>query len=132
MVPIPPTMSGSVSESQSGSAGPLPAVANGHVVDDVLTVAEAATFLKVAADRLLAEAVSGWIPAKLVAGEWRFNRRALLRWLSTPPAVQPPSLAHFAPKTVETPEEQEAFLSSLRAFRDEVDRATDSGRYAPE
>lgn len=132
MFPVPPTLSGSVTESQSGTEASLPAIANGYSADDVLTVAEAATFLKVAADRLLAEAISGWVPAKLVAGEWRFNRRALLRWLSTPPATKPQSRSDFVPAITETPEEEAAFLASLHAFRDEVDRATGSGRYAPE
>jgi hypothetical protein len=38
-----------------------------------------------------------------------------------PPPSTPPE---------ETPEEQEAFLASIRAYRDEIDRATGSGKYA--
>jgi hypothetical protein len=48
---------------------------------EILTLAEAAAFLRVSEDGLKADAVGGKVPGRLVAGEWRFNRAALLCWL---------------------------------------------------
>lgn len=49
---------------------------------EILTLAEAAAFLRVSEDGLKADAASGRVPGRLVAGEWRFSRVALLGWLS--------------------------------------------------
>ena len=54
----------------------------------MLTLAEAAAWLRVPDAGLQADAAAGRIPARLVAGEWRFNRPALVAWLSTP---EPPT-----------------------------------------
>jgi hypothetical protein len=48
---------------------------------EILTLAEAAQFLRVSEDGLKADAVGGRVPGRLVAGEWRFSRAALLVWL---------------------------------------------------
>jgi hypothetical protein len=48
---------------------------------EILTLAEAAQFLRVSEDGLKADAVGGKVPGRVVAGEWRFNRAALLCWL---------------------------------------------------
>ncbi len=58
--------------------------ANGTVPAENMTLAEAAVWLRVSEDGLKADAVAGRIPARLVAGEWRFNKPALVAWLSQP------------------------------------------------
>jgi excisionase family DNA binding protein len=65
----------SVSASQSGSEPPR---------EDVLTLAEAAAYLRVegaAVEQLLADQA---IPTRKIGGEWRFLRRALEDWLRFP------------------------------------------------
>jgi len=47
----------------------------------VLTLAEAAAFLRVPEDALLALADTDAIPAQKIGGEWRFLKRALADWL---------------------------------------------------
>ena len=54
---------------------------------EVLTLAEAAEFLRVAETGLLADVVAGRIPARQVAGEWRFGRAPLMVWLGEIPAA---------------------------------------------
>ena len=48
---------------------------------EVMTLAEAAVLLRVTEDQLRMEAQAGGMPAKRVAGEWRFGRSAILMWL---------------------------------------------------
>lgn len=48
---------------------------------EVLTLAEAAQFLRVAEEGLKTDVADGKVPGRLVAGEWRFNRAGLLCWL---------------------------------------------------
>jgi excisionase family DNA binding protein len=62
----------SVSESQSGTAPCL---------GDVLTLAEAAKYLRVAEEKLADLATDGGVPARRIGGEWRFLRKALDDWL---------------------------------------------------
>jgi hypothetical protein len=49
---------------------------------DVLTLAEAAAFLRVPEAGLRQDAEAGEVPGRRIAGEWRFGRAALLTWLS--------------------------------------------------
>jgi excisionase family DNA binding protein len=49
---------------------------------EVLTLAEAAAYLRVAEEELADLAVGGGIPARRIGGEWRFLRGALDDWLS--------------------------------------------------
>ena len=51
-------------------------------VSAVMTIDEAATFLRVPAAELERLAARGEVPGRLVAGEWRFNRAALLAWIN--------------------------------------------------
>jgi hypothetical protein len=51
---------------------------------DILTLEEAAAFLRVPAKGLKKDAADGHVPCKLVAGEFRFSKEKLLAWLSTP------------------------------------------------
>jgi hypothetical protein len=51
-------------------------------VGDVLTLAEAAAYLRLSAQAVVAAASTQGLPGRLVAGEWRFSRAAILQWLS--------------------------------------------------
>jgi hypothetical protein len=48
---------------------------------DILTLGEAAGFLRVPEDGFKAEVANGKVPGRLVGGEWRFSRVALMCWL---------------------------------------------------
>jgi excisionase family DNA binding protein len=48
---------------------------------EVLTPEEAAAFLRLDAEAVLDAARGGELPARKLAGEWRFSRAALLAWL---------------------------------------------------
>lgn len=63
-------------DSSSGSVGVPP------FVDDVLTVAEVAEFLRVGRNHVYGLAARNAIPHRRVGKHLRFSRRALLRWLS--------------------------------------------------
>jgi excisionase family DNA binding protein len=53
--------------------------------DDVLTLAEAASYLRVPEQELLRLAEHGDIPAQRIGREWRFLKRALGQWLTYGP-----------------------------------------------
>jgi excisionase family DNA binding protein len=59
---------------------------------DVLTLAEAAELLRVAVGVLKTEAESGRIPGRMIGGEWRFSRVAVLGWLGN--LLEPVSKTH--------------------------------------
>ena len=98
---------------------------------DVLTLAQAAAYLQLSEDVVRAEAEAARLRGQCVTGEWRFVRDNILAWLRSPRTLTPIPFPIFSPLD-ETPEEHEAFLASIQAFRDEVDRATGFGKYAPE
>lgn len=105
----------------------------------VLTLSEAAAFLRVSEEGLKKDADGGLLPGRRVGGEWRFVKDALVEWLSS--AVPVPQFVPAAtdwrheetilkamprssaarilnfPVPDETPEEQEAFLEQLRLIR---------------
>ena len=60
--------------------------ANGPPVPagDVLTLTEAAAFLRVAHDVLRQSAETGRVPGRWIGDDWRFGRAALLAWLGQP------------------------------------------------
>ncbi len=99
---------------------------------DVLTPAQAATYLQLPVDVVRAEAEGGRLPGRCVGGEWRFSRTALLAWLNSTPAAAGWSLP--APQgqwTAETEAEAAEFLATLARLRDEVNRYHGVGKYAP-
>jgi len=51
-------------------------------VGEVMTIEEAAAFLRVPATELERMATRGEAPGRLVVGEWRFSRDALLAWIN--------------------------------------------------
>ena len=78
--------------------------AHGAANDEVLTLAEAAAYLRVSEDALTEMLAEEAIPAQKVAGEWRFLKRALADWLRYGPGVYrdfrrypPPWLFEFPP-----------------------------------
>lgn len=50
-------------------------------VPEVLTLAEAASWLRVSEAGLKADADAGRVPGRVIAGEWRFLRAAIADWL---------------------------------------------------
>jgi hypothetical protein len=48
---------------------------------EVLTLGEAAAFLRIDEPQLLEASVSGELPGRVIAGEWRYSRAALVSWL---------------------------------------------------
>ena len=52
------------------------------LVDDVLTLDEAAALLKLSADTVRSRAEEGDLPARRFGNEWRFARMAVLAWLA--------------------------------------------------
>lgn len=93
---------------------------------DVLTLSQAAEYLQLPEHVIRSEAEAGRLTGRWIHGEWRFLRENIVAWLRTP------SWRTAAPVSDETPEEQAAFLEALRAQREELDRATGFGKYAPE
>jgi excisionase family DNA binding protein len=63
--------------------------ANEHVAvpsdQEVLTLAEAAAYLRVPEANLLRMVTSQGLPGRLIENEWRFLKTALQDWLRTPP-----------------------------------------------
>lgn len=59
------------------------ALANGA---DVLTLAEAAAYLRVSEDQVERLAGPGGMPGRLIGSEWRFLKSALQDWLRAAPA----------------------------------------------
>ena len=102
---------------------PKPSVTGVHVpAPEVLTLAEAAAFLRVAEDAVRAELESGRLGGRELAGEWRVGRAAILHWLEAP-APRPPltgaELAEHAKAVkakhgfTETDDEVEAFIAEI-------------------
>lgn len=52
------------------------------ISDDVLTLEEAAAFLKLPADTIRSRAEEGDLPGRRFGSEWRFARVAVLTWLA--------------------------------------------------
>ncbi|MDB4285619.1 helix-turn-helix domain-containing protein [bacterium] len=63
-----------IPEKQSGGQ---PQLTN----DDILTVDEAAAFLKISRPSIYRLIRAGEIPCRRVGKRWRFSRRALLAWV---------------------------------------------------
>jgi excisionase family DNA binding protein len=55
--------------------------------NEVLTLREAAEYLRFAPNAMLRMAAAGKIPAKKVGSKWRFSRRQLEQFIETPTPV---------------------------------------------
>jgi hypothetical protein len=97
---------------------------------DVLTLAQTADYVQLSGDVIRSEAEAGRLVGQHVGGEWRFLRESIVQWLRTPRRQATPPKGSIL--SDETPEEHDAFLANIRAHRDELDRATESGKYTPE
>src|SRR2546423_757888 len=64
-------------------APPQPTTVNG-LPDDVLTLAEAAAYLKFSEDEVLRLVDDQGLPARRLANQWRFLKTAIQEWLRTP------------------------------------------------
>jgi hypothetical protein len=60
---------------------PQPAAVNGPP-GEVLTLAEAAAYLRLPEKHVIAAASTQGLPGRLVAGEWRFLKSAIQQWLN--------------------------------------------------
>ena len=101
--------------------------ANGALAHEVMTLAEAAAWLRVSEAGLKADAVAGRVPARLVGGEWRFNKPALVAWLSVPETNSRPKTGaelvarirevNTGPTYQDDPEAAEAEIAELYRLR---------------
>ena len=80
---------------------------------DVLTLAEAAAYLKLPEETIREEATAGRLVGRAVGDDWRFARDELVSW------VKPRFRAALIPPewTVETEAECEAFIAEMYAAR---------------
>lgn len=81
--------------------------------EHVLTLAEAAAFLRVTEAALADKTAAGEVPAQKIGGEWRFLERALVDWLYAAGPVNGASRAE--------PGSKEAVLKVIGIFRDDDD-----------
>ena len=79
----------------------------------VLTLTEAAAFLRVNEAALADKAAAGEVPAQQIGGEWRFLQRALVDWLYAAGSV------NGAPRA--EPGSKEAVLKVFGIFKDDDD-----------
>ena len=91
----------------------------------VLTLTEAAAFLRVNEAALADKAAAGEIPAQQIGGEWRFLQRALVDWLHTASVNGAPTAAAGSKGAVlkvfgmfKDESDLEARLADLRALRE--------------
>jgi excisionase family DNA binding protein len=61
---------------------------------EVLTLREAAGYLRVSADMVRNLAQKGDLPGRMIGGEWRFLRTALADWLAVKPDARTRLLRH--------------------------------------
>lgn len=61
-----------------------------HLASDieVMTLSEAAAFLRVDEDAVLRTVHEQGLPGRQIGSQWRFSRRAILQWLLGPTAKQ--------------------------------------------
>ena len=64
---------------------PVPANAQQANATDVLTLAEAAAYLRVSEDEVVRLVRYQDLPGRLLGAEWRFLKAAINDWLRTPP-----------------------------------------------
>jgi len=76
-----------------------------HQLGEVLTLSEAAVYLRVPEADIVRLTSSQGLPGRLIGNEWRFSKSALQDWLRTPPPR--PS--------------KEALLGCIGAWRDDPD-----------
>ncbi len=88
---------------QTATNPPDPATLQPSV--DVLTLSEAAAYLRVSEEDVLGAIGPQGLPARLIGGEWRFFKPAVQEWLQASPR----------------PSSKEALLSHAGAWKDDPD-----------
>ena len=91
----------------------MAAIETAAQIERVLTLTEAAAFLRVTEAALADKAAAGEIPAQQIGGEWRFLQRALVDWLHAAASV------NGAPRA--EPGSKEAILKVIGIFKDDDD-----------
>jgi hypothetical protein len=81
----------------------------------VLTLPEAAAFLRVGEAAVRGELEAGRLGGRLLAGEWRVSKAAILAWLAVPAPRPPVPATPSVP--VMTDEEVEREIAELYAAR---------------
>ena len=87
--------------------------------DKILTLAQAAKFLQVDADVLRSETAAGRVPARSLAGEYRYSRLAILRWIRSG-TIRPAAIEYAdrdAPWTAEKERLVEAEIEAIYDYR---------------
>lgn len=69
-------------KQESKPAAPQPAAAK-EATSDVLTLAEAAAYLRWSEQDVMALIHTQGLPGRCIAGEWRFFKTAIQQWLAT-------------------------------------------------
>jgi len=59
--------------------------------DDILTVREAASYLKLAESSVYRLAAEQMLPGRKIGGSWRFSRRGLDEWIANPDWMNNPA-----------------------------------------
>jgi excisionase family DNA binding protein len=80
-----------------------PEISPAAASDDVLTLAEAAAYLRVSPEEVVRLVGPSGLPGRRIGDQWRFLKSALQAWLATPP----------------TPSSREALLSLAGAWKDD-------------
>ena len=75
--------------------------------DEVLTLSEAATYLRLPEREVISAVHSQGLAGRLIGGEWRFLKSAIQKWLST---------GSLSPRT-----SKEALLAAAGSFREDPD-----------
>jgi excisionase family DNA binding protein len=87
---------------------------------DVLTLAEAANYLRVAEEELLRLAEQREVPAKQIGGEWRFLKRALGHWLTYGSRFLK-EFPHYPPWIVDSPQLDELLFAIEKRLLQRID-----------
>ena len=83
---------------------------------EVLTLAEAAAYLRVSAETIAHQLELGLMPGRCLDGEWRLAFADLTAWLRG--RSPSPAIISRYPIPAETDEEMEAYLMELKRLRD--------------
>lgn len=97
-------------------------------VGEVLTLAEAATFLRVDVEELRLAADAGQVPGRAIGAEWRFVATALVEWLSTAtPLAEGTDWSNTVIRKAFQSHPNAGFLAGIGAFADdkELDAMTE-------
>lgn len=90
--------------------------ANGPL-GEVLTLAEAAAYLRLPENTVIAATASQGLPGRLVGGEWRFLKTAVQQWLSEsqPTAeMRKAAILQLAGKWTDDPDAEEILEDTMR------------------